>query len=187
MVFEGLIFFTPLFSPEANVAIRAQRNSVVFREFEHPIILRDEDEQPYAGSHRRRRRPLNQKNTVVEKTVIFREKSGPCGLLRPCFVALSSLFPNQLHEGFNLLRNLSAVGTEVLLQANSAKHLDGDLALADLAKECALSASRFMRAFKRSFGVPVRRYLLYKRVERKVSLVALERLFTNSRVGSRIH
>ncbi len=45
------------------------------------------------------------------------------------------------------------------------EHLDGDLALADLAKECGLSAGRFMRAFKRSFGVPVRRYLLYKRVE----------------------
>jgi transcriptional regulator GlxA family with amidase domain len=28
------------------------------------------------------------------------------------------------------------------------EHLDGDLALADLAKECALSAGRFMRAFK---------------------------------------
>jgi AraC-like DNA-binding protein len=45
------------------------------------------------------------------------------------------------------------------------EHLDGDLALADLAKECALSPGRFMRAFKRSFGVPVRRYLLHKRVE----------------------
>jgi transcriptional regulator GlxA family with amidase domain len=51
------------------------------------------------------------------------------------------------------------------------EHLDGDLALADLAKECALSASRFMRAFKRSFGVPVRRYLLYKRVEAAKSLL----------------
>src|ERR1700678_242017 len=36
----------------------------------------------------------------------------------------SSLSPNQLHEGFNLLRNLSAVGAEVLLQANSAKERD---------------------------------------------------------------
>src|ERR1700733_13889151 len=51
------------------------------------------------------------------------------------------------------------------------EHLDGDLALADLAKECALSAGRFMRAFKRSFGVPVRRYLLYKRVEAAKSLL----------------
>jgi len=33
------------------------------------------------------------------------------------------------------------------------EHLDGDLALADLAKECALSAGRFMRRIQRSFGV----------------------------------
>ena len=47
----------------------------------------------------------------------------PPPLLRPCFVALPSDFvegtsflsPNQLHEGFNLLRNLSAVGAEILL------------------------------------------------------------------------
>src|SRR6266478_6374712 len=51
------------------------------------------------------------------------------------------------------------------------EHLDGDLTLADLAKECALSAGRFMRAFKRSFGVPVRRYLHYKRVEAAKALL----------------
>ena len=36
------------------------------------------------------------------------------------------------------------------------EHLDGELALPDLAKECGLSPGRFMRAFKKSFGVPVR-------------------------------
>ena len=51
------------------------------------------------------------------------------------------------------------------------EHLDGDLALADLAKECGLSPGRFMRAFKKSFGVPVRRYLLHKRVEAAKSLL----------------
>ena len=51
------------------------------------------------------------------------------------------------------------------------EHPDGDLALGDLAKGCALSPGRFMRAFKRSFGVPVRRYLLYKRVEAAKSLM----------------
>src|ERR1700722_16981712 len=51
------------------------------------------------------------------------------------------------------------------------EHLDGDLALADLAKECGLSAARFMRAFKRSFCVPVRRHLLNKRVEAAKSLL----------------
>jgi hypothetical protein len=38
--------------------------------------------------------------------------------------AHSSLSSNQLHEGFNLLRNLSAVGAEILLYANSAKKCD---------------------------------------------------------------
>jgi AraC-like DNA-binding protein len=44
------------------------------------------------------------------------------------------------------------------------EHLDGDIALADLATECGLSPGRFMRAFKKSFGMPVRRYLLYRRI-----------------------
>jgi hypothetical protein len=88
MVFEGLIFFTPLFSPEANVAIRAQRNSVVFREFEHPIILRDEDEQPYAGSHRRRRRPLNQRTQSSKRRSYFERNQG----LVDCFGLVSWRF-----------------------------------------------------------------------------------------------
>jgi AraC-like DNA-binding protein len=51
------------------------------------------------------------------------------------------------------------------------EHLDGDIALADLARECGLSPGRFMRAFKRSFGVPVRRYLLHRRVQAAKSLL----------------
>src|SRR5271170_512130 len=45
------------------------------------------------------------------------------------------------------------------------EHLNGDIALADLATQCGLSPSRFMRAFKNSFGVPVRRYLLHSRIQ----------------------
>jgi AraC-like DNA-binding protein len=51
------------------------------------------------------------------------------------------------------------------------EHLAGDIALADLARECGLSPGRFMRAFKRSFGVPVRRYLLHRRVQAAKSLL----------------
>lgn len=51
------------------------------------------------------------------------------------------------------------------------EHLDGDLALANLAKECGLSPGRFMRAFKKSFGVPVRRYLLQRRIHAAKSLL----------------
>jgi AraC family transcriptional regulator len=51
------------------------------------------------------------------------------------------------------------------------EHLDGELTLAELSRECGLSPGRFMRAFKRSFGVPVRRYLLHKRVVAAKSLL----------------
>jgi AraC family transcriptional regulator len=51
------------------------------------------------------------------------------------------------------------------------EHLDGGLTLADLAAGCGLSPGRFMRAFKKSFGVPVRRYLLNKRVDVAKSLL----------------
>jgi AraC family transcriptional regulator len=45
------------------------------------------------------------------------------------------------------------------------EHLDGGIALSVLAAECGLSPGRFMRAFKNSFGVPVRRYLLHSRIQ----------------------
>jgi AraC-like DNA-binding protein len=51
------------------------------------------------------------------------------------------------------------------------EHLDGNIALADLATECGLSPGRFMRAFKKSFGVPVRRYLLHRRVQAAKSVL----------------
>jgi len=52
------------------------------------------------------------------------------------------------------------------------ENLDGDFALPDLAKECGLSPGRFMRAFKKSFGVPVRRYLLQKRIQAAKSMLS---------------
>jgi AraC-like DNA-binding protein len=45
-------------------------------------------------------------------------------------------------------------------------NLDGKLRLSYLAGECGLSVSHFCRSFKRSFGVPVHRYLIIRRVER---------------------
>jgi AraC-like DNA-binding protein len=51
------------------------------------------------------------------------------------------------------------------------EHLDGDIAFADLATECGLSPGRFMRAFKKTFGVPVRRYLLHKRIQAAKSVL----------------
>ena len=52
------------------------------------------------------------------------------------------------------------------------EHLDGDLAISDLAKECGLSSGRFMRAFKKSFGVPVHRYLLQRRIQASKSMLS---------------
>ena len=50
-------------------------------------------------------------------------------------------------------------------------NLDGELRLSYLAEQCGLSLSYFSRSFKRSFGVPVHRYLIARRVERAKSLL----------------
>jgi AraC-like DNA-binding protein len=49
--------------------------------------------------------------------------------------------------------------------------LAGDLRLAKLAQECGLSVSHFARAFKRSFGSSVHRYLILQRVEAAKALL----------------
>lgn len=43
--------------------------------------------------------------------------------------------------------------------------LDGNLPLADLARDCGLSPSHFARAFRRSFGMPAHRYLVAQRID----------------------
>jgi AraC family transcriptional regulator len=45
------------------------------------------------------------------------------------------------------------------------EHLDGDLRLSTLASACGLSVSHFARSFKISFGAPVHRYLISRRLE----------------------
>jgi AraC family transcriptional regulator len=45
-------------------------------------------------------------------------------------------------------------------------NLEGELRLSCLAEQCGLSVSHLSRSFKRSFGVPVHRYLIARRVER---------------------
>jgi AraC-like DNA-binding protein len=74
-------------------------------------------------------------------------------------------------------------------------NLDGELRLSYLAEQCGLSVSHFSRSFKRSFGVPVHRYLIARRVERAkfllrsssapLSEIALESGFSDQAAFSR--
>jgi AraC family transcriptional regulator len=55
-------------------------------------------------------------------------------------------------------------------------HLDGDIALQQVAEACELSVSHFARAFKQTFHVPPYRWLIERRVNRARDLMANSRL-----------
>jgi AraC-like DNA-binding protein len=46
-----------------------------------------------------------------------------------------------------------------------AAHLDGDLSLANLARQCGLSTAHFARAFRQSVGMPPHQWLMQHRVD----------------------
>jgi AraC-like DNA-binding protein len=52
------------------------------------------------------------------------------------------------------------------------QNLDGDIHLADLARECGLSVSHFTRAFRKSFGMSPYRWLLERRIDQAKALLA---------------
>jgi AraC family transcriptional regulator len=52
------------------------------------------------------------------------------------------------------------------------ENLDGQIGLADLARECGLSVSHFTRSFRRSFGTSAHRYLILQRIEKAKSLLS---------------
>ncbi len=52
------------------------------------------------------------------------------------------------------------------------ERLDGDIRLAEMARECGLSVSHFTRAFRKSFGVSPHRWLLERRIDRGKALLA---------------
>jgi len=56
------------------------------------------------------------------------------------------------------------------------ERLDGSVRLADLARECDLSASHFARSFKASFGVTCHQWLTDRRIERAKELLAITSL-----------
>jgi AraC family transcriptional regulator len=55
-------------------------------------------------------------------------------------------------------------------------HLDGDIALQQVAEACELSVSHFARAFKQTFHVPPYRWLIERRVNRARDLMTNSRL-----------
>jgi AraC-like DNA-binding protein len=50
-------------------------------------------------------------------------------------------------------------------------HLQGDLSLSDLARECRVSAGHFGRAFRQAVGVPPHQWLTMRRIERAKRLL----------------
>jgi AraC family transcriptional regulator len=56
------------------------------------------------------------------------------------------------------------------------ENLDGSVRLADLARECDLSASHFARSFKASFGVTCHQWLTQQRIERAKELLAVTKM-----------
>lgn len=64
------------------------------------------------------------------------------------------------------------------------EHLDGDIALEELALECGLSRSHFARAFKETTGAPPHRWLLARRIERAQDLLLNSNLSINEIASS---
>jgi AraC-like DNA-binding protein len=54
-------------------------------------------------------------------------------------------------------------------------NLDGEVCLSDLARECGLSVSHFIRAFRKSTGLPPHRWMMYQRVEKAKALLQSSR------------
>ena len=75
-----------------------------------------------------------------------------------------------LRTGKRLLGGLSAWQERAVKEMIEA-HLDGSIALEQLAAICGLSASRFAHAFKRSVGVAPHQWLLQRRIERTKALL----------------
>jgi AraC family transcriptional regulator len=80
-----------------------------------------------------------------------------------------SISAPQFRGGLSSLQTRRA--TELL-----ATHLDGDIALQQVAEACELSVSHFARAFKKTFRAPPYRWLIERRVDRARDLMTNSRL-----------
>jgi len=65
-----------------------------------------------------------------------------------------------------------AAWQQVVLAAYIEKHISESITVRTLARFVYLSSYRFCRAFKRSFGIPLHRYLAQRRIERAKALLA---------------
>jgi AraC-like DNA-binding protein len=52
------------------------------------------------------------------------------------------------------------------------ERLDGNIGLSDLARECGLSVSHFVQAFRRTFGMSPYRWLIERRIDRAKTLLS---------------
>lgn len=77
-------------------------------------------------------------------------------------------------------RGVLAVWQERRAKELLIAHLDGDISLEELARECRLSRSHFARAFKATTGLPPHRWLLARRLERARELLLASDLSLDS-------
>jgi AraC family transcriptional regulator len=79
----------------------------------------------------------------------------------------------RMRRGSGLRRNNGlAAWQQLVLIAYMEKHIAQSISVRALARFVYLSCDGFRRAFKRSFGMPPRRYLIRLRIERAKTLLA---------------
>jgi AraC-like DNA-binding protein len=82
----------------------------------------------------------------------------------------------QRYGGVSRLEELTARGLAPWQMRRAAEmlreHLDGSVRLADLAHACRLSVSHFTRSFKASFGLSAHAWLIERRIDRAMELLA---------------
>jgi AraC family transcriptional regulator len=78
----------------------------------------------------------------------------------------------QLHEPLRQIKGGLAPWQSRRVVELLQQHLDGQVKLTTLAKECRLSVSHFARSFRISFGASPHRYLILRRVEMAKALLA---------------
>jgi transcriptional regulator GlxA family with amidase domain len=91
----------------------------------------------------------------------------------PCIATPDARQPVRMRGRSGLQRNNGlAAWQQLVLIAYMKKHIAQSISVRALARFVYLSSDGFRRAFKRSFGMPPRRYLTRQRIERAKELLA---------------